>query len=181
MERLLQTFEAPFADHDGNLYAVQLFGRSRPGDTWQAMLTFVRQRDGISFTTGVETTQSNAEAVLYWATGLTPAYFDGAFERARLQSTQSTRPSAAPIEAAPPLRDVTADRETYLHRLNELETQVLDSFRRHGADRVATQTVLDELPHAHADVVRAIEDLEKQRHLVERVTDGGTDWLIRRR
>lgn len=37
---------------------------------------------------------------------------------------------------------------------------------------------MDELSNAHADVVRAFEDLEKQRGLVNRRTEEGNDWLF---
>lgn len=43
---------------------------------------FERTTDGRRFSTDVETTQPNAEALLYWSTGLTAAYFEGALERA---------------------------------------------------------------------------------------------------
>ena len=83
MEELLQTFDAPFTDGDGEIYDVQLFGRSRPGDTWQGWLVFSRRRDGRAFSTDVETTQSSAEGILHWAAGLSQTHFDGAFARAR--------------------------------------------------------------------------------------------------
>jgi hypothetical protein len=81
MEQLLQVFDKPVADAAG-LYKVFLYGRSRPADTWQGWLVFERVSDGKRFTTGVETTQPNAEAVLYWATGLSDTYLDGAHDRA---------------------------------------------------------------------------------------------------
>jgi DNA-binding MarR family transcriptional regulator len=38
--------------------------------------------------------------------------------------------------------------------------------------------LLDELSYAHADVVRALEDLEKQGGLLVRRTEEGNDWLV---
>jgi hypothetical protein len=35
MDTLLQTFDTPFTDPEGAHYDVHLYGRSRPGDTWQ--------------------------------------------------------------------------------------------------------------------------------------------------
>lgn len=85
MEQLLQTFQTTFVDNTGERYDVQAYATSRPGDTWQGWIVFTRQRDGKRFTTGAETTQPSAEAVAYWATGLEPAYLEGAFQRARPQ------------------------------------------------------------------------------------------------
>jgi hypothetical protein len=110
MERLLQTFDAPFTDRNGDVYVVELYGNSRPGDTWQGLLRFVRRGDGVRVTTGPETTQPSAEALLYWASGLSATYFEGAFDRARESH------AAAPPLAPPPLRDATADDATYRKR-----------------------------------------------------------------
>src|SRR5260221_10573910 len=82
MQTLLQEFERHLVGSDGEEYAVLLYGRSRPGDTWQGWLVFVRGRDNRRFATPVETTQPNAEAIVYWSSGLTNTYFDGALRRA---------------------------------------------------------------------------------------------------
>ena len=172
MERLLQEFERPITDTAGTLYRVFLYGRSRPGDTWQGWLVFERTTDGRRFATDIETTQPNADAVLYWATGLTDAYFDGALARA-----QNPRPHDASTVAAPP-PIVTSDSATHRRRLAALERDVLACFGRHRTRRLLTQALFDELPHAHADVVRALEDLEKQGGLLIRRTEGGSDWAF---
>lgn len=160
MERLLSTFETPYTDSDGEIYDVHLYGRSRPADTWQGWLLFTRRRDGKSFPTDVETTQPSGEAVAYWGTGLTPAYFDGAFTRAR----RFTVPQ-------PPARPVPRP-------LDPIEDEVLSVFTRHASTVLPAQTLLDELPHAHADTIRALEDLEQHARYLQRKTDGGTDWVI---
>ena len=172
MERLLQEFEQPVRDTGGILYRVYLYGRSRPADTWQGWLVFERTTDGQRFATDIETTQPNAEAVLYWATGLTDAYFDGALVRAMNPRTKD--PSAVPMPA--PI--VSSDSETHRRRLAALERDVLDCFTRYRTRRLLTTALLAELPHAHADVVRALEDLEKQGGLLIRQTEEGTDWLV---
>jgi hypothetical protein len=161
MDQLLQQFEQPVTDRGGASYAVFLYGRSRPADTWQGWLVFERASDGQRFATGVETTQPNADAILYWATGLTGAYFDGALDRA-------LRGPHVPPRAVPPARPLT---------LAEIERAVLNAFHRHAAVRLPTALLLDELPYAHADTTRALEDLEKQGGLINRRTEQGTDWL----
>lgn len=175
MDRLLQTFEVPFVDKSGDEYDVRLYGRSREHDTWQGWLVFTRRRDGRTFTTDVETTQPNAEAVVYWAGGLTAAYWDGAFLRARHRVLAPRPPAEVP---PPPLRDVREADTTYNYRLAKIERDVLHAFTQHAATQLATDALFRELPYAHADVVRALEHLEKRRRLLVRRTTGGTDWLI---
>jgi hypothetical protein len=66
---------------DGTSYAIRVLGQARADGTWIGWLEFAGP--GGVLRTGRETTQSNREGVVYWATGLEPAYFQGAFERAR--------------------------------------------------------------------------------------------------
>ncbi|HEV7242679.1 MAG TPA: hypothetical protein VGQ36_25850 [Thermoanaerobaculia bacterium] len=95
MERLLQEFERRITDDRGTTYRVFLYGLSRPADTWVGWLAFERISDGRRFATDVETTQPNAQAIVYWATGLTDTYFEGALARAlkprRVATIGSTR------------------------------------------------------------------------------------------
>ena len=174
MERLLQEFERRITDNTGTIYRVFLYGRSRPADTWVGWLVFERISDGTRFSTDVETTQPNAQAVVYWATGLTDAYFDGALARA-----VRPRKIVSPLPVIPaPIVGNTGDSYTQRRRLANLERAVLACFTRHRAKRLPTLTVFDELPNAHADGVRAFEDLEKQGGLLIRRTEEGSDWVF---
>ena len=173
MERLLQ-FERPITDTTGTIYNVSVYGRSRPSDTWQGLLVFERTTDGQRFTTDVETTQPNAEAIVYWATGLTDTYFDGALQRAQKPNEHDATPLAVPE----PIVDGRIDSAMRRERLAGLERAVLGVFVHRRATRVSTQTLFDDLPHAHADVVRALEELEKGRALLTRRTEEGNDWLF---
>jgi hypothetical protein len=171
MEHLLHTFD--FLDPDRESWAAHLYARSRPGETWQGWFVFTRHRDGVTYTTDVETTQPSADHVLLWAQALTSTYFDGAFERARRAH------DAPPVHPAPlPLRDARADHATYHARLTAIERDILACFTSRSATQLETKTILDTLPHAHADVVRALEALEKRERLLVRRTEGGTDWVV---
>ena len=174
MDQLLQQFERPFVDRNGDLYTVFLFGSSPPHDTWKGWLVFERRRDGRRFTTPIETTQPNREAVLYWATGLEDTYFEGALERAQ----RPLDPSHPHFAAPQPLVDYGTNHETRAARAAHIERDILDFFTKANEDRVLTQTLFESLPHAHADVVRALEDLEKQRRLIDRRTEEGNDWVF---
>lgn len=59
MDKLLQTFDTPSTSPEGERYDVQLYGRSRPGDTRQGWIVFAG-RDGVTYARDVETTQSSA-------------------------------------------------------------------------------------------------------------------------
>ena len=76
----------------------------------------------------------------------------------------------------PPI--VTSDSDTHRRRLAALERDVLACFSRHRTRRLLTPVLFAELPYAHADVVRALEDLEKQGGLLIRQTEEGNDWLF---
>jgi len=121
----------------------------------------------------VETTQPDAQAVLYWASGLTDTYLEGALERA-LAVTIAPRS----ISDAPPLVGYGVDAVERKRRLTQVERHVLALFQNIRLTRLLTERVLDQLPYAHADVVRAIEHLEKEMRLVQRRTENGNDWLF---
>jgi hypothetical protein len=57
-------------------------GAPLPDGTWQGWLEFVPIGGGPPIRTGRETTQPNRTDALYWATGLTGVYLEGAFQRA---------------------------------------------------------------------------------------------------
>lgn len=172
MDTLFQQFERPMTDGSGNSYLVFVQGRSRPHDTWEGWLVFERQRDSRRFSTPVETTQPDAQAVLYWASGLTNTYLEGALDRA-LSVSIAPRSMAE----APPLVGYGVDAVEHSRRLTLIERHVLALFQNIRLTRLLTERVLDQLPYAHADVVRALEDLERRKLIVRR-TENGNDWLF---
>jgi len=172
MDTLFQQFERPMTDGSGNSYLVFVQGRSRPHDTWEGWLVFERQRDSRRFSTPVETTQPDAQAVLYWASGLTNTYLEGALDRA-LSVSIAPRSMAE----APPLVGYGVDAVEHSRRLTLIERHVLALFQNIRLTRLLTERVLDQLPYAHADVVRALEDLAR-RNLIVRRTENGNDWVF---
>jgi hypothetical protein len=80
-----------FAEHvrdpvDGTTYVARAYGRARADGTWEGWIEFVAVGAALVLRTDQETTQSNREDVAYWASGLGPAYLEGAFARARKDS-----------------------------------------------------------------------------------------------
>jgi hypothetical protein len=84
MAELLQEYLTTVVGADDTTYVVRSYGEERADGTWIGWLEFhptdVTQP---ALRTEQETSQPNRTAVEYWATGLEPVYFEGAFERAR--------------------------------------------------------------------------------------------------
>jgi hypothetical protein len=68
---------------DGSVSIARVFGRARRGGTWEGWIEFTNMTSGVVMRTDQETTQSNREGLVYWSSGLEPAYLEGAFGRAR--------------------------------------------------------------------------------------------------
>jgi hypothetical protein len=81
MAELLQTYAELVRDADGVEYTVHAYGEARPDGNWEGWLEF-HPAAGAVRRTNRETTQPNRDALAYWASGLEPLYFDGAFARA---------------------------------------------------------------------------------------------------
>jgi hypothetical protein len=64
-------------------YKLRTYAEQRRDGQWIAWIEFRPFRGSRVLRTGRETTQPTWQALLYWAAGLKPIYFEGAFERAR--------------------------------------------------------------------------------------------------
>ena len=84
MAELLQEYASTVSGPDGTTYTVRSYGEERSDGTWIGWLQFhpIDELEPVLLT-DQETSQPNRTAVEYWATGLEPVYFEGAFERAR--------------------------------------------------------------------------------------------------
>ncbi len=78
----LHEYAVHFQDEGGTLYTVRAHGDWRDDGMWEGWLEFQPVAGGTPRRTGRETTQPNRDALIYWASGLEPIYFEGAFERA---------------------------------------------------------------------------------------------------
>ena len=73
-----------FIDEDGKEYSVEACGAMTASGLWEGWLEFSPLGDESPvLRTERETTQPNRKALEYWATGLEPLYFEGAFARAQ--------------------------------------------------------------------------------------------------
>jgi len=78
----------------GKSYTARACGAEVRG-TWQGWVEFVPLGDGDPVRSARETTQPNRQDTVYWATGLTPVYLEGALRRAL---RPVARPIATPLE-----------------------------------------------------------------------------------
>ena len=80
---LIHRHSEQMQDSHGHLYDVLIYGEPRTDGTWEGWLEFVPLSAALrTRRTERETTQPDRAALEYWATGLEPLYFAGAFERA---------------------------------------------------------------------------------------------------
>ena len=84
MAELMQEYATALTDRDGTTYTVRSYGEERADGTWIGWLEFEPDDpDEPTLVTEQETSQPNRTAVEYWASGLEPVYFEGAFARAQ--------------------------------------------------------------------------------------------------
>ena len=70
---------------DGTTYLARAYGAPMDHGLWEGWIEFTpagRPGGGAALRSPRETTQPNRIDTLYWATGLTPVYLEGALERA---------------------------------------------------------------------------------------------------
>jgi hypothetical protein len=75
---------------------------------WQGWIEFLPMGEGEAIRSGRETTQSDRGDALYWATGLTSVYLEGALERALNPQSRPALPRIAPPVFDEPAEDRAA-------------------------------------------------------------------------
>jgi hypothetical protein len=78
---LLHEYADLFQTEDQQSYVVRVYGQARGDGTWIGWILFVATDGRGSRRTSQETTQSSRHHAAYWAMGLEPSYFTGAFRR----------------------------------------------------------------------------------------------------
>jgi hypothetical protein len=81
MAQTLIRFDTPVTYRDGRQYTAQVCGRELENGQWEAWLEFEEITSGEILRSQRETTQPNQKDAVYWATGLTPVYLEGALDR----------------------------------------------------------------------------------------------------
>jgi hypothetical protein len=98
MAEVLVEFDAAFRGPDGQRYAPRACGRAAEDGRWEGWVEFSALATGEVVRSARETTQPSRADTMYWATGLTRVYLEGALIRAL---TPSRRVEAAHVEAEP--------------------------------------------------------------------------------
>jgi hypothetical protein len=78
---VLQTFAQPVVSDEGVAYWAKACGRPA-GHMWEGWIEFAPVEGGAAVRSGRETTQPNRTDLVYWASGLSPVFLEGALSRA---------------------------------------------------------------------------------------------------
>jgi len=93
---VLVQFSDAVAGPDGGMYVARACGSEMPDGLWQGWIEFLPAEAGRPIRTGRETTQPNRRDALYWATGLTGVYLEGALRRALNPPVRPPEPDIPP-------------------------------------------------------------------------------------
>jgi hypothetical protein len=86
MAELIHGYATRATTEDGTVYVVKAYAEETADGTWAGWLEFHPVEGGKAvLRTDQETSQSSRANIETWASGLEPAYFEGAFARARRQ------------------------------------------------------------------------------------------------
>lgn len=118
MAEVLVDFTDPVTSPEGKAYTARACGAEMANHMWQGWIEFLPRGEGKPVRSGRETTQPNRADTVYWATGLTSIYLEGALHRAL---NRLVRPVARDIPGpvfdgpAPNVLEVDADAESILN------------------------------------------------------------------
>ena len=107
MAEVLTRFTDVLVTGDGERFIAQACGTVTADGLWEAWIEFIPVRGGEPLRTPRETTQPNRADALYWSSGLTSIYLEGALDRALSPAVRrvSVHPKPAFTRAAPVLTE----------------------------------------------------------------------------
>jgi hypothetical protein len=102
MAEVLAEYADVVINQDGKRYSARACGAPTASGQWQGWVEFIEMATGHALRSGRETTQPNRIDTVYWATGLTPVYLEGALRRALHPLVRPVaRPAATPAFDGP--------------------------------------------------------------------------------
>jgi hypothetical protein len=155
MAEVLVEFDAAFPGPDGASYAPRACTRIADDGLWEGWLEFSDLETGVVVRSGRETTQPSRDDVMYWATGLTRVYLEGALLRA-LGPDRRPAPTYVHVEPAfdgPAPRGEIADR-------GPIPRAVLDPFEVYAQGEGILRQELSALDLDHLRAIVRAHGLE---------------------
>ena len=172
MAEVLVQYSNPVTADDGTIYVARACGGEADNGHWHGWLEFVEQETGAAIRSGRETTQPNRTDTVYWATGLTHVYLEGALARARHPLVRAhPQPLSAPhfSEPAPAMVDESAPPPE----------SILDPFSVYRKGEALLRRQLGALSAWHlVNIVRAHALSEQSSSALNRMTGGELIELI---
>lgn len=99
MAEVLVEFDTALAGPDGERYTPRACAREADDGRWEGWIEFSSVETGTVIRSGRETTQPSRQDAMYWATGLSGVYLEGALARA-LAPARRAEPSRVEVEPA---------------------------------------------------------------------------------
>ena len=150
-------------------YAARACGAPADNGHWHGWLEFIDTDSGQAIRSGRETTQPNRTDTLYWATGLTAVYLEGALERALHPAVKpAPRPAAEPAfdepapdrVAEPPATDSILNPFSVYRKGESLLRRQLGALSAWHLANIIRDHELSDLPAAALNGMRAVDLIE---------------------
>ena len=176
MAQTLVKFDTPVTTRDGRSYTAMACGRERDNGQWEAWLEFEDVESAEIFRSQRETTQPNQKDAVYWATGLTPVYLEGALDRI-LHPPQTREPAEVP----PPHYDGPAPRVRARVAVSNREP-ILDPFSVYEKSPSLLAQELTALRGWHLrQIIRDFELVDEREYPIDGLTEPQLGSLILQR
>jgi hypothetical protein len=105
----LMEYDGPLVASDGKVYRARACGRDRDDGHWEAWFEFESVDGELVWRTPRETTQPNRRDLMYWATGISSVFLEGALQRAMEPRPHVTVRSPSPPAFEGPAEDIDVD------------------------------------------------------------------------
>jgi hypothetical protein len=169
MAEVLVEYTDVVISHGATRYAARACGAPADNGHWHGWLEFIDTESGRAIRSGRETTQPNRTDTLYWATGLTAVYLEGALERALHPAVRpAVRPPAEPAfqEPAPnsvpdePVADSILNPFSVYRKGESLLRRQLGALSVWHLANIIRDHQLSDLPGAALNGMRAADLIE---------------------
>jgi len=171
MAEVLVEFDAAFPGPDGARYAPRACARPSDDGRWEGWLEFSDLDTGAVVRSGRETTQPSRDGVMYWATGLTRVYLEGALARTMTPVRRVDTPSLdvepafdGPAPTPPPV--------------NSPPRAVLDPFEVYAQGEQILRSELSALDLDHLRAIVRAHGLEGGAGAVSHVPEVVAEYIV---